>query len=98
MITLYTAATSNGCRTAIMLEETGLSYDVKQINLSEGEQREPEFLKLNPAHGIPVIVDHVSDNDEPLVLTQSVAILLYLAEKSGQLMPQGSAQRAQVYQ
>ena len=98
MIRLYTAATSNGRRVSIMLEETGLSYDVKHINLSEGEQRESEFLKLNPAHGIPVIVDQESDHDEPLVLTQSVAILIYLAEKSGQMIPSYSVHRAQMYQ
>ncbi len=98
MITLYTAATSNGRRASIMLEETGLSYKVKRINLREGEQYKPEFLKINPAHSIPVIIDHESDNDEPVVLTQSVAILIYLAEKSGKLIPDNSVQRAQMYQ
>ncbi len=98
MIEFYTAATSNGRRVAIMLEETGLDYTVHQINLSQGEQRQPKFLKLNPAHGIPVIVEQSSNEDPDFVLTQSVAILIYLAEKSGKLMPCNACQRARMYQ
>lgn len=81
-----------------MLEEIGIPYNVHQINLSKGEQRKVEFLKLNPAHGIPVVVDRDESNIEPLVLTQSVAILIYLAEKSKQMVPQNSVQRALMYQ
>ena len=98
MITLYTAATSNGRRVSNMLEETGLSYKVKRINLREGEQYKPDFLKLNPAHSIPVIIDQSPDNDESVALTQSVAILIYLAEKSRKLIPHNRVQRAQMYQ
>ncbi len=81
-----------------MLEETGYPYELNRINLSKGEQRQPEFLKLNPAHGIPVIVDRDKLHIEPLVLTQSVAILIYLAEKSKQFISQNILQRAQMFQ
>ncbi len=97
MIDLYSAATSNGRRISIMLEETGFDYKVKRINLSKGEQRKPAFLKLNPAHGIPVIIDK-ENTDSPLVLSQSVAILIYLAEKSNRLIPKDAMQRARMFQ
>lgn len=81
MIDLYTARTFNGQRVSIMLEETDLAYSVHQVDLIKGVQRQPDFLKLNPSGRIPVLVDHASENPEPFVLTQSVAILQYLAEK-----------------
>lgn len=98
MIDLYTAATFNGRRIPIMLEETGLAYTVHSINLAQGQQRQPDFLKLNPRAQIPVLVDHDCGSSEPLVLTQSIAILQYLAEKTGQLLPNDSLQRAKVYE
>ncbi len=97
MIDLYTASTFNGQRVSIMLEETGLDYSVHDINLVKGEQRHPDFLRLNPSGRIPVIVDH-DTGGEPFVLTQSVAILQYLAEKTGKLLPDSLLARARVYE
>ena len=98
MINLYTASTFNGQRVSIMLEETGLPYSVHAIDLIKGDQRQPEFLKLNPSGRIPVLVDHDNAEAEPLVLTQSTAILQYLAEKTGKLMPDSLSARARVYE
>jgi glutathione S-transferase len=98
MINLYTASTFNGQRVSIMLEETGLPYSVHEIDLAKGDQRQPEFLKLNPSGRIPVLVDHDNAEAEPLVLTQSTAILQYLAEKTGKLLPDSLLARAKVYE
>jgi len=98
MIDLYTANTFNGQRVSIMLEETGLAYTVHRIDLAKGEQYQADFLRLNSSARIPVIVDHDRDNSSPLVLTQSVAILQYLAEKTKQLLPQSIQERAKVYE
>ena len=98
MIDLYTANTFNGQRVSIMLEETGLPYSVHAIDLIKGDQRQPEFLKLNPSGRIPVLVDHDNAEAEPLVLTQSTAILQYLAEKTGKLIPDSLSARARVYE
>ncbi len=98
MIDLYTYGTFNGRRASIMLEETGFSYTAHTINLMKGEQSTPEFLKLNPSGRIPAIVDHDTGHEEPLVLSQSVAIILYLAEKSGRFMPSDPKQRAKAYE
>jgi GST-like protein len=93
MIELYTFPTSNGQRVAIMLEECALPYRVRTVDLSKGEQRAPEFLKLNPAGAIPVIVDPEGPGKTPLTLSQSSAILLYLAEKTGRFLPASPAAR-----
>jgi GST-like protein len=98
MIDLYSANTFNGQRVSIMLEETKLEYSAHRVDLVKGEQQRPEFLKLNPSGRIPVLVDHDSGNSSPLVLTQSVAILQYLAEKAGQLLPDSRPDRAKVYE
>ena len=98
MINLYTASTFNGQRVSIMLEETGLPYSVERIDLAKGEQRQPGFLKLNPSGRIPVLIDHDSTEEKPLVLTQSTAILQYLAEKTGKLIPVSLSARARVYE
>lgn len=98
MIDLYTASTFNGQRVSIMLEETGLEYSVVKIDLMKGEQRKPEFLKLNPSGRIPVIVDHISALSDPFVLSQSIAILQYLAEKTQLLLPESLLEKAKVYQ
>ncbi len=91
MITLLTAATPNGYKISIMLEEIGLSYKVKSINLSEKEQKESWFLKLNPNGRIPTIIDHSNDD---FVVFESGAILIYLAEKTGLLLPTDPKQRS----
>ena len=98
MIDLYTASTFNGQRVSIMLEETELPYSIHKVDLAKGEQHKTEFLKLNPSGRIPVLVDHDSGNAKPLVLTQSVAILQYLAEKTQQLLPESLLDRAKVYE
>jgi GST-like protein len=98
MIDLYTASTFNGQRISIMLEETELAYTTHKINLAKGEQHHADFLKLNASGRIPVIVDHESGTADPFVLTQSVAILQYLAEKTQQLTPTSLVDRAKMYE
>jgi len=83
MIDFHTFATSNGQRVAILLEECALPYRVHWIDLMKGEQHTPGFLKLNPAGAIPVIVDPEGPDGKPLTLSQSGAIVIYLAEKTG---------------
>ena len=96
MIDLYTANTSNGKRVSIMLEETGLPYVAHAVNLSQGEQRCAEYLELNPMGAIPVIADTDGPTGKPLHLAQSAAILVYLAEKTGELLPEDPLSRARV--
>jgi GSH-dependent disulfide-bond oxidoreductase len=84
MIELYTWTTPNGLKVSIMLEEVGLPYRVHPIDLGKDEQFQPSFLKISPNNKIPAIVD----SDNGLHLMESGAILLYLAEKTGQLWPQ----------
>ena len=84
MIELLTAATPNGLKASIMLEEVGLPYEVRRIDLRALEQMQDGFLKLNPNGRIPVIVDHDADD---FVVFESGAILVYLAEKTGKLLP-----------
>ena len=96
MIELYTAGTPNGWKASVMLEELELPYQVKHINLMEGEQKQPEFLAISPNGRIPAIVD--TDNDDFAVF-ESGAIMLYLAEKTGSvLLPTDSRARSQVIQ
>ncbi len=98
MIDLYTFQTSNGQRAAIMLEECGVPYRVRKIDLFKGEQQAPEYLALNPAGAIPAIVDPEGPGGKPLALTQSGAIALYLAEKTGRFMPSDPLRRAAALQ
>ncbi|HEX6999251.1 MAG TPA: glutathione S-transferase N-terminal domain-containing protein [Gammaproteobacteria bacterium] len=95
MITLYTAATPNGWKVSITLEELGLDYKVHHIHLDKKEQKESWYLKLNPNGRIPTIVDH--DNDDFAVF-ESGAIMIYLAEKTGKLMPADVKGRSTVIQ
>lgn len=88
MIDLYTWWTPNGFKVRIMLEETGLEYELHPINLGEGEQKKPEFLAVNPNGKIPAIVDRDGPHGATLSIFESGAILLYLAEKSGRFLPQ----------
>jgi GST-like protein len=94
MIDLYFAPTGNGLRATVALEETGLPYRLHRLDLYKGEQRTPEFLKINPAGLIPVIVDPDGPHGKPLTLNQSGAIVLYCAEKSGRFIPADAATRA----
>ena len=93
MIDLYAAGTSNGMRARIALEECGLPYQLHPIDLAKGGNKTPEFLKLNPNAQIPVIVDSEGPGGRPLTLSQSTAILLYAAEKSGKFLPRDAAKR-----
>ena len=95
MIDLYTAATPNGWKASIALEELGLPYAVHSIKLGEGEQKKPAYLKLNPNGRIPTIVDH---DEGDFVVFESGAILIYLAEKTGKLMPAAAKARSTVMQ
>ena len=85
MIDLYTWTTPNGRKASIMLEEVGLPYAVKAINIGKDEQFSPEFLAVSPNNKIPAIVDHDAPGG-PLAIFESGAILVYLAEKTGQLL------------
>jgi GSH-dependent disulfide-bond oxidoreductase len=91
MIELYTAPTPNGWKASIMLEELGLPYEVRAINLLEGVQKEPWYLKLNPNGRIPTIVDRDAGG---FAVFESGAILIYLAEKTGKLLPKDAKGRS----
>ena len=93
MIDVWTWPTPNGHKVHIALEELGLSYKVIPVDIGAGEQFKPEFLAITPNHRIPAIVDHDGPGGVPLALFESGAILIYLAEKGGALMPSDPAQR-----
>jgi GST-like protein len=94
MIDLYFAPTGNGLRATVALEEAGLPYRLHHLNLYKGEQDTPEFRKINPAGLIPAIVDPDGPDGNPFTLSQSGAIVLYCAEKSGKFFPEDAATRA----
>jgi GSH-dependent disulfide-bond oxidoreductase len=95
MIELYATGTGNGQRAAIALELSGLAYRLNKIDLTKAdyEQRTPEFLARNPMGQIPVIVDSDGPGGKPLTISQSGAVLLYAAEKSGKFLPTDPAAR-----
>jgi GST-like protein len=97
-IQLYSTPTPNGVKVSIMLEETGLAYEPHFINIGENETWGPEFLSLNPNGKIPAIIDPDGPGGKPFGLFESGAILLYLAEKTGQLLPTDPAQRYETIQ
>ena len=90
---LYTLATPNGVKVAIALEETGLPYEAHRVGFDTQDQLSPEFLSLNPNNKIPAILDPNGPGGQPLALFESGAILVYLAHKTGQLLPQDPAAR-----
>lgn len=98
MIDLYAAGTSNGMRARIGLEECGLKYTLHPIALEKGENKTAQFVALNPNAQIPVIVDHEGPGGKPVTVSQSSAILVYAAEKSGKFMPQDAAARPAFWQ
>jgi GST-like protein len=95
MIDLYTAPTPNGHKASCTLEAMGLEYETHFINIGEGEQKTPEYLAINPNGRIPTIVDRDNDN---FAVFESGAIMIYLAEKTGQLMPTDAKGRSRVIQ
>ncbi|HVJ73451.1 MAG TPA: glutathione S-transferase family protein [Casimicrobiaceae bacterium] len=96
MIDFHTGQTSNGQRVGIVLEECGLPYRVHRYALLKGEHKTPEFEALNPAGMVPVIVDDDGPNATRVTLTQSGAIVLYLAEKAGRFLPHEMLARTRV--
>ncbi|EQB33779.1 glutathione S-transferase family protein [Sphingobium ummariense] len=92
MLDVYAFATPNSVKVPIALEELGLEYSLHPINVRKGEQKAPAFIKLNPNAKVPVLVDG------DLVLTESAAILVYLAEKTGQLLPADGEGRVRVFE
>ncbi|MBZ4415503.1 glutathione S-transferase family protein [Myxococcus sp. RHSTA-1-4] len=98
MIDLYTFGTPNGRKVSIALEEMELPYTVKVVDITQGEQFKPEFLAVNPNNKIPAIVDHAPVDHRPLTVFESGAILLYLAEKTGKLLPSSPRGKAEVTQ
>ena len=95
MIDLYTASTPNGWKASVTLEELGLPYTVHALDLAQGAQKSPEYLRLNPNGRIPTIVDRANGD---FAVFESGAILLYLAEKTGRLMPADAKGRSRVVQ
>src|ERR1700683_1843946 len=94
MIDLYTWTTPNGRKPAIMLEECGLEYSVHPVNIRDGDQFKPEFVKICPNSKIPAIVDR----DAGVSIFESGAILVHLAEKTGKLLPSKDSGRAKVFE
>jgi len=88
MINLHYWPTPNGWKISIMLEECGLAYTLKPVNIGRGEQFAPEFIAISPNNRMPAIVDHdPPGGGKPLALFESGAILIYLAEKTGRFLP-----------
>jgi GST-like protein len=97
-IQLYSLPTPNGVKVSVMLEETGLPYEPHLVRFEANEQASPEFLSLNPYGKIPAIIDPNGPGGKPLPLFESGAILIYLADKSGQFLPQDPAGRYETLQ
>lgn len=95
---LYSLPTPNGVKVSIMLEECGLPYEAHLVSFDSQDQFSPEFLSLNPNNKIPAILDPKGPDGKPLALFESGAILLYLAEKTGQFLPADPAQRYETIQ
>jgi len=94
MIDLYMWGTANGLRAAVALAECALQHRVHRVDLTKGEQKRPEFLKLNPLGVIPVMVDRDGPGGKPLTLAQSGAIVVYACEKAGKFIPTEGSRRA----
>ncbi len=95
---LYSLPTPNGVKVSIALEELGLPYEAHKVNFQTNDQTTPEFLSLNPNNKIPAILDPQGPGGQPLALFESGAILIYLADKTGKLLPADPAQRYQAIQ
>ncbi|MEM9634574.1 MAG: glutathione S-transferase N-terminal domain-containing protein [Pseudomonadota bacterium] len=97
-IQLYSLPTPNGIKVSAMLEETGLAYEPHLVDFGSSDQHSPEFLSLNPNNKIPAIIDPNGPDGKPLTLWESGAILLYLAEKSGKLLPENPTEKYEAIQ
>ena len=97
-IQLYSLPTPNGVKVSIALEETGLAYEPHLVDFGKNDQLSPEFLSLNPNNKIPAIIDPQGPGGKPLALFESGAILVYLADKAGKLMPKDPAARYETLQ
>ena len=97
-IQLYSLPSPNGVKVSVMLEETGLAYEPHRVAFSTNDQKSPEFQSLSPHQKIPAIIDPNGPNGRPLAMFESGAILLYLAEKSGQLIPEDTGARFEAIQ
>jgi GST-like protein len=95
---LYSLTTPNGVKASIMLEEIGLPYEAHRVSFDSNDQLSPEFLSLNPNNKIPAIIDPNGPGGKPLALFESGAILIYLGEKTGKLLPQDPARRYETIQ
>ncbi len=98
MIDLYTAATPNGQKIHIMLEETALPYRLRWVDIGKGDQFEPDFLAISPNNKIPAIIDDEGPDGAPVSVFESGAILLYLAEKTGRFVSSDARIRLEVLQ
>jgi len=98
MIDLYTWPTPNGFKISIFLEEAGFEYNVIPVNIREGDQFDPDYLKISPNNKMPAIIDHDGPNGEPYSMFESGAILLYLGEKTGKFLPKDTRGRFLVTQ
>ncbi|MDH3472207.1 MAG: glutathione S-transferase N-terminal domain-containing protein [Rhodospirillales bacterium] len=99
MIDLYFWTTPNGYKPLLFLEEAGLDYRLRPVNISKGEQFDPDFLRISPNNRIPALVDHdPAEGDRPVSVFESGAILLYLAEKTGRFLPADLAGRTEALQ
>lgn len=97
-IQLYSLPTPNGVKVSIMLEEIGLDYEAHRVDFGTGDQKSSAFLSLNPNGKIPAIIDPHGPGDKPLALFESGAILIYLADKAGQFMPEDAPARYETIQ
>ncbi|MGF6724001.1 GST-like protein [Paraburkholderia sp. GAS41] len=95
---LYSLPTPNGVKVSVMLEETGLAYEPHLVRFDTNDQMTPEFMSLNPNNKIPAIIDPNGPDGKPLALFESGAILIYLADKTGQFIPQDAAGRYETIQ
>lgn len=95
-ITLYFWPTPNGVKASIMLEECGLDYEIKWIDITKGDQKKPEFLAVSPNNKIPAITDPDGPDGQPVSIFESGAILQYLGRKTGKFYPQAERQRIEV--
>lgn len=99
MIELHYWPTPNGHKVTMLLEEVGLPYEIKPVDISAGDQFKPEFLKVSPNNRMPAIIDPApADSGAPIAVFESGAILLYLAEKTGRFLPVGLRHRTRVVQ